>query len=341
MFQRSAKCFFAPLMRDSIRRREIEAAPKFPNEKIIFDLNEWNFVKIDQVETDANAQEGLTEIYRDLLTDRIAILEPQIRPTAFGAVRCENDGVHGKGGIRLVQFASKAFCLQEERIVEGHSEPQPTGTMVAKCVFWDHIIGPGWDRFFQPPRNFCEENKKLFRLDDVLATGLDLEKTSPEGHDGKDTPPDSLLYDFNRNAERRLRCRFLGLETWNQLIAERHIRSSMEEVAIEFFETYNLKEDTPPPPQIDDTERRRKMNEEAEKKKQELLKTYLFKPTAPLPVESVAPTPPAAAAAPVAAAAAVTAPVRAPRKRKTTKQAITFSEKPKHKRKTSQNRRKK
>ena len=145
MFQRSPKCFFAPLMREEITKKKIEAAPKHPNDTLIFDLNEWNFVRIDQVETSTTTQEGLTEIYRDFLSNRISNMEPNIRPTAFGAIRCKNDGVHAKDGIRLVQFASGAFCLQEDRNVEGYSDPQPTGTVVAKCIFWDHVIGQGWD----------------------------------------------------------------------------------------------------------------------------------------------------------------------------------------------------
>ena len=313
-------------MREEITRREIEASPKFPNEKIIFDLNEWNFVKIDQVQHDASAQENLTEIYRDLLTNRIAALEPNIRPTAFGAIRCKDDGVHAKDGVRLVQFASGAFCLQEDRYIEGHSDLQPTGTVVAKCVFWDRVIGQGWDQCFQSPRNFCEENKKLFRLDDVLASGLLLEKATPQGHDGKDPPPEFLLYDFNKTTEWRLRCRFLGKETWDKLIAEKHVRSSMEEVAVEFFQTYKQEQQEQPRTQVDAAERQRQMNEENERKKQELMKTFLFKPPEPVPVEAIAPVP---------AADTETTTVAAPRKRRATACAITFGEKPKQKRKKS------
>ena len=162
--------------------------------------------------------------------------------------------MHAKDGIRLVQFASGAYCLEEDATVEGHAEPQPTGTVVVKCTFWDRVIGKEWDGCFQPPRNYCEENKIMFRLDDVLASGLALMLVTPLGEEGNNPPPASLLYQYNRTQERKLRCRFLDKEDWLKLLSEKQVRSSMEEVAVEFFETYKQEDDTTPQPQIDATE---------------------------------------------------------------------------------------
>ena len=127
-----------------------------------------------------------------------------------------------------------------------------------------------------------------------------------------------------------MRCRFLEEYKWDELKSERYVRLSMEEVAVEFFETYGHGEDKTTEPQMDATERQRKMEEEAAKRKQEMMDTFLFKPTAPVPVEAVPPAP-----APAVTAAA------ASRKRKATAKTITFGEKPKQKRKTTKSRKKK
>ena len=180
-------------MREQIKQRDIEKSPDNPADKIIFDLNAWNFVKLVETEKEGFNQGNLKKVYHDILTETVAGFEHEMRPLVFGAVRCEENGVHAPDGVRLVQFGSGAFSLNEEAKVQGHDEEQPIGTVVVRCVLWDRVIGAGWQGWFQPPRNYSEDKKLLFRLDDVLGSGLTMEKATDEGNNGKDPPPKRFL----------------------------------------------------------------------------------------------------------------------------------------------------
>ena len=95
------------------------------------DLNDWNFVVLDEKPLQFNQAE-VNLIYQDALTGIESAVENDIEDKGFGAVMGPHDKLWAQDGIYLVQWSGEAFPLQQPTVLENCGAiPMPVGMMAA------------------------------------------------------------------------------------------------------------------------------------------------------------------------------------------------------------------
>ena len=199
-------------------------------EDVLGELNDWNFVTIEEKKDQCNAEE-LSLWHQDVLTEKIAAMELQVGPTQVGVIAVETIDGNAPDGFKLVTFTSKPYTLQEEHL--GAEETLPVGTVVVKGKYWKRISGlpPSHkdQKWCQPP-NFGTQRPSVIPLRHVLSANV----STLNGEAAPSGPPPKICLDgwLRSKKDCRSRCRMVDPLTLTDLTTERHIRNKMEIVDV-------------------------------------------------------------------------------------------------------------
>jgi hypothetical protein len=283
-------------------------------EKVMGELNDWNFVVLDEKPLQWDQAE-VNLLYQDALTGMESAVENKIQDRGFGAVMGPYHSLFAKDSIYLVQWSGEAFPLQQPTVLENCGDvPMPIGTMAVRGFYWQKVVGEGPRNWYERPQSYSDV--KMFAMRDVLSGEVGAAKPSEETGE----PP--VINDLQwYNKENRSLCRKVGYQEWCDLFCEKHTR---EKMAIVDIVTADEEQEV--------KEIRKEAEKEKEKSDEKKRKALKLKSLCNLPKAAKKPSKPKETAAPKAAPKA-TKPKKkaAPKQKKNTEPKQKKKPKPKDK----------
>ena len=207
-------------------------SPQCKLSAVFGNYNGWNQFKLrkkidKQSHTDQREKNAVNELVnvvkQDALTYRSELAEKEARMGGYGALAC----VDPDDPFYLVEFKSDPYMLEEDTYVYGE-EWMPEGTVVVDGIFYTAV--PRHRGWYAPPDD--REDEEVFQIQHFLTGKLDVgqaTESNPEPKLKRNDLVGKLVHLDSKEIDR--------------MLAESHVRDSLELVEIEGVECSDAEDD--------------------------------------------------------------------------------------------------